>query len=147
MRRSRNSVNWDAKNKLDRFFKAARHAGYIARQNFGCCGGCAAGEIATDFTKMPGNRRIRLQGAVYYNRQAAEQMWENNSVMLAFGQIIGDDGLNTNKSTVDTGLELVKLAEAEGLTVVWDGDENSCLEIYFEGAYRRWYPKQESIAA
>ena len=144
---SKHNVNWDAKNKLDRFFKAARHAGYIARQNFGCCGGCAAGEIATVFTKMPGNRRIKVQGAVYYNRQSAASMWDNSLVMLAFGQIEGDDGLNTSKSTADVGLELVKLAQAEGLTVVWNGDEQSCIEVYFEGAASRWYPKQESAAA
>lgn len=136
----------DDKAAVDRLFKALRRAGYIARQNFYCCNGCASGKIANDFGAMPENRRVKVQGAVYYAKQEAARMWDNNSVGLCFGQI-ESGAYTTDKSTMEVGQEVVKLALAQNLTVVWDGDTDKCIEIYFEGAFRCWYPKQESVAA
>ena len=54
--------------KLTQAFKALRSAGFIARQNFTCCGSCAGAQLSKDFAAMPPAKAVRVMGAVFFHQ-------------------------------------------------------------------------------
>ncbi|MFK4790296.1 DUF6891 domain-containing protein [Microbacterium sp. ZW T5_56] len=59
----------DARANLTDAFEALNRAGIVARENFNCCGSCAAGEI---WDERDGTRAWR--GYVTYNQQDTERL-------------------------------------------------------------------------
>ena len=55
--------------RIGKAFAALRRQGYIARQNYLCCGTCAGAAIATDIKE----KRLKPRGAVFYTKQDRER--------------------------------------------------------------------------
>lgn len=122
-------------------FKALRALGFIARQNFLCCGGCASSQIASDFGAMPKSKQNKVRGAVFFHRQDRERLDDGGALFIRFGAIdteckCGQENPHrastadlSGMSTADVG-DAVRIAlEAEGLKVEWDGDPDKCIEV------------------
>jgi effector-binding domain-containing protein len=104
------------KEKLNKLFKFFRKTGYVARQNFACCGGCACAELSNYFEKKgipEGDKRK----AIYYHSQDTARFRENpKSVMLGWN---GD------------GTEIVNLIQQLGLKANWNGTDSQRIEVLF----------------
>ena len=122
----------DTKEKRNAAFRDLRKAGFIAKQNFSCCGSCAGYEIAAQVKEMSEAKRARVQGTVFYTKQDAARMrdsgrgWSyrpgSNKLFLAYGPVsvheVGEFGVPVTESGY-----LIKAAlEKQGLQVEWDGD-------------------------
>ena len=118
--------------KLNALFKELRRRDLVARQNFMCCGGCAAAAIGEDVRKR-GKR-----GGVYYHRQDAEGLRPpvrrgireraDESVYLGFGSADGDEGI-----AQAIGADIVAAAALVGLATEWDGRVASRVEVLLPG--------------
>lgn len=118
------------RDKLGAAFKALRKLGFIARQNYLCCGNCAGCQIAIDIDKMPEEKKAKVQGAVFYHRQAREAMDDGHGLWLNYGPVSAS-GKEYGLPTEQVGaLALVTLREA-GLLVEWDG--NPATRLFVSG--------------
>jgi hypothetical protein len=118
------------KDRLNDMFKALRKEGYIARQNFMCCGGCASAALgdALDKAALDGKPK---KGAVYYHRQDAERMDEG--VYLGFGAA-DVDGLPATEEAEDAvGIAIIKAAYGQDLAVVWNGKHTTRIWVALPG--------------
>lgn len=110
--------------KLNQVFRALRKQGFIARQNFMCCGNCAGSQIASDITEMldKGKDRGKILGCVFYHRQDAERFRQGDDLYLAFGSVdtqkYGEVGLPTSYVGNMVCYELAKA----GIGFEWDGN-------------------------
>lgn len=87
-------------------FRALRKQGYVCRQNFLCCGGCASSALDDVFTKRGVPVDSPLRKAVYYHSQDAADLREEGWTYLGWA---GD------------GAVIVAALEGAGLRVKWDG--------------------------
>lgn len=123
----------DNKAKLTAAFATLRKQGFIARQNFSCCGSCAGYEIAEYVKELSPARQAKVKGAITYNRQSAENAfhprWGNGHLYIGFGPVsvheVGQFGL----PTVEVGNALKAALEEQGLTVEWDGDPDKRIGV------------------
>lgn len=105
----------ESKTKVNLLFKELHKKGYVTRQNFSCCGSCAAYELGEYFSKKgipEGNERK----AVTYNRQSAESFKRTANLYLSWG---------------GNGKEIVDTAHALGITCDWDGSESTRIRLVF----------------
>ena len=114
--------------RLNRAFLAMRKNGLIARQNYLCCGGCAAYGL-TEMAEARARRGRKILGAVSYHQQAATRFREGGELCITFGQVhseaLGALGVETSL----VGAMVVAALEAEGLEPFWSGDENECITL------------------
>jgi hypothetical protein len=103
------------KQRLNVLFRLLRKQGYVARQNFSCCGGCAAGEIGA----LVKQRDAR--GGVYYHQQDAERL-PHGHVYLGYGAV--NDG-----DSRQVGIAIVVAASQVGLKAQWDGNESQRVRV------------------
>jgi hypothetical protein len=120
----------DSQDKVTQAFKNLRKQGFIARQQFSCCGSCAGYAIATDVAAMTEAKRSKVKGAVFFTRQdVAELRRGAEGFYLKFGQVdptgIGPIGL----STVEVGKAVVAALSTVGLKFEWSGDEHECIWV------------------
>lgn len=102
MRRAPDNLNIpETKARLSAAFKSLRALGYVARQNFMCCQGCAWSALA-DKGLTSGDR------VVFFHRQDASDLNEFGEVHLAWA---GD------------GKQICLWLAHHGLSVEWDGTE------------------------
>ena len=120
--------------KLTAAFKSLRKAGFIARQNFSCCGNCAGHALAAHVKGMSSSKRIQVMGAVFYTRQDGVSVRASDGhgrsrrdphVYIGYGPVkvsgMGTFGVSESKIA-----EAVVVAlKAAGLEVEWDGDPSS----------------------
>lgn len=112
-------------------FKSLRAAGFVARQNFECCSGCAGCAIADDV----GAKGKWIPGCVFTTRQdmnarALDALDRDSSrgVFLKFGPVTaGSTVYGFDTQTV--GRVVREACEAAGLEVEWDGRRWSCIEV------------------
>lgn len=95
----------DVKETLNKGFTALRKAGYVARQNFMCCQGCAWAALEEDPPKV-----------VFYHKQDTANLRRSSNVYLAWR---GD------------GDEIVRVLRSCNLDVEWDGSEET--RIFVKG--------------
>jgi len=105
----------DAKTKVDLLFKALRKKGYIARQNYLCCGSCGAYELGELFSKK-GIPEGDERKAVTYCRQSGAHFKECANVYLNWG---------------GNGNEIVQTAHELGIVCDWDGSHASRIRLVF----------------
>ena len=89
--------------RLTQAFRALRKSGYVCRQNFMCCMGCANAAMPEGTTKC-----------VFYHRQDADSLRKRGSVYLAW---TGD------------GPEIFRAMEAAGLRVDWNGSDDERMKV------------------
>lgn len=109
-------INTDA---LTAAFKALRKAGFIARQSFLCCGGCACAGIHDLAQKSSPAKKARLKGGVYYHKQDAEAMYRGRPLYIGYGKL---EGMPASLPTEEVGRAVAAALEAVGLEVSWDGN-------------------------
>ena len=132
------SIRETERQALSRAFKTLRKHGFVARQNFSCCGGCASCEIAENVSEMPEKRRGKVRGAVFFTRQDWSRLFEGPSwindpkvLWVAYGQVDTQAHGPIGLSTEEVGLALGMALQAEGLNVEWTGDANERVKVIF----------------
>lgn len=116
-------------------FKNLRAAGFIARRNHQCCGGCSGAKIVADVEAMPVEKRAKIRGAIHYNRQAGANFDNGGDLYIAYSPV-EIDGVDYGIPSVQIGAELVAALRAEGETVEWSGDKNDCVIVLGERGRR-----------
>lgn len=122
------------KAKLTAAFRELRRRGFIARQNFKCCSGCAGAALGNELVERHKAGKPLPRGVVFYHRQDAEDLASSGRCMARFGQILGYDGnpeplVTTPVETAAVGAEAVEVFRAAGVGVKWNGDPDQCIEI------------------
>lgn len=105
---------YEDKEKVNQLFLNLRKSGYIARQNFTCCGSCASYELGEycETKGIPeGQRKV-----VYYHRQDTDRFQDRGRLMLGWS---------------GNGTEIVRMAKDLGITTAWDGSEDTRIELVF----------------
>lgn len=128
----------EVKRRLTQAFKALRKMGFIARQNFLCCGSCASCHIASDVSDKvdAGKLKDNFKGAVYYSKQG--NMFDTyrgrttiRCTYLTFGPVScskhGDQEFGV--STEECGKLICQALTEAGVPHSWDGDPNSCVIV------------------
>ena len=106
-------------------FKNLRKRKIIARQNFLCCGGCAAAALGD---KLEEEKNADKIGAVYFHRQDNERFTDAGILMLGYGARPGQ-GEERDKAI---GRILVEELIKAGLTPKWNGSPWQRVEIECE---------------
>lgn len=108
-----------AKERITLAFKALRKRGFITKQNFLCCGGCASYSIGEQIEKKHGKNtpEANAQKAVFYHRQNAEAFNE-------YGEIEGwlhlswfSDETKTEAERLEVAVEIAEELLAQGFEV------------------------------
>lgn len=100
-------------------FKALRKQGFIARQSFMCCGGCACAGIHDLAKKSSPARQARFKGGVYYHKQDADSMRRYGQLYVGYGAL---EGMPASLTTEEVGKAAVAAFEAAGFEVEWNGN-------------------------
>lgn len=140
MKWNRRQADFDLKETKARLTKAFRYLrkqnGILAKQNFMCCGGCAGHALADRITEENAAKPGRWNGSVYYHRQNNDSLIELGEVYIHFGHADGcRDASNVIKDenrpndTKAIGQCAKEALEHFGLTVEWDGTENTCILV------------------
>jgi len=124
-------VNDTVKTQLTKAFQTLRKQGFIARQNFSCCGSCAGYEL-TDMASDRKDKGVEVKGAVFYHRQDAE----------VFGSRSRSTMLNIRFSPLDStkhgliglsqeviGDAVVAALKEQGLSVRWSGLGSETIKV------------------
>lgn len=118
----------ELKRKLNEAFKDMRAAKLIARQNFSCCGSCAAYEITGAAAELVKKGRSVL-GCCYYTRQDTTRLELGSSLFLKFGSMESSELGKIGEDTVEVGRRIIEILGRNGLKWVWSGKEDDCIEV------------------
>jgi hypothetical protein len=107
----------ETKIKVTKLFKQLRKEGYVARQNFMCCSGCA-------IAALPETKKT----AFYYHRQDNDDFegkgYGRGNGMLPI-RYCGDDEAEIKRSAD----RCAELAKSLGLEVDWNGDTSKVIYV------------------
>lgn len=106
------------KELLNKFFRALRSAGFMARQNFSCCSSCAHAEISMGMKSS----KKSYSGIVFYHQQDNDDVISGKGVWLAHSPA-EDNASHSNRKAV--GRRVVKIAKLNGLSVDWENEDPS----------------------
>lgn len=116
-------------NQISKAFAALRKQGFIARQSFQCCSGCAGNQIGNEFDAMAPDQRAQILGSVFYHKQDKESFTRTGKLHIRFGQIETAKDFRTRLSTRKVGQKVVEALKAEGLDVQWDGSPSATIVV------------------
>lgn len=109
-------------NKITTLFKKLRKQGFVAKQNFSCCGNCAGYAIATQVSAAIDAGKKTPLGVITYHKQATESWKRTGELYLSYGVIgtekHGDIGLPTER----VGKRICAELQALGIPYEWNGD-------------------------
>ena len=132
---------------LTTVFEALSDMGYIAREDFACCGGCAGYELtqlAEDAIDR-GRRAESIRGAVYYHRQDTERFAAGEDFCLGYGPLgsvkYGDLGLPTER----VGREVVEVLGSHGVATEWDGDGDKRIKVLVSTVTDPWPESDDEL--
>lgn len=121
-------------------FKMLRQQGFTARQRFMCCSGCAGSAIATEFgEKAKTNPSLDTKGFVFFHAQdviTAEDMrrYDHPSMMLRFSPIEYHDENGRTQTwglpAKEIGDAVVEALKACNIAFEWNGDPDTCIEVF-----------------
>jgi len=118
--------------ELNKAFSELRKMGYIARQNFECCGSCAGYAIAEKASEMVSAGRKAPRGAVYYHRQSGGCRDAGENFYIYFGQIDTSEHGEIGIETEEVGKEVMEVFERNGIKARWNGDPNEAILVVQE---------------
>ena len=116
---------------LDRVFAILEKQGFLARQNFMCCSGCAGQALATEASDLK-DKGIEVKGAVYYHQQDMEGFVKNGKSVIRYSQV------NTNKhgfiglEDVEIGNIVYDLLLKQGIETTWTGSPDDVIFVALE---------------
>jgi hypothetical protein len=128
-------------------FGALCDLGYIAREDFSCCGTCAGYELTTLAEEAidRGRPAESIRGAVYYHRQDAERFAARTDFHLGYGALdsrrYGELGLPTEQ----VGREVVRVLGEHGVETEWDGDANTRIRVRVATVTDDWTAFDEEV--
>jgi len=105
--------------------------GYIAREDYSCCGGCAGYELTmlAEEAIDRGRPAESIRGAVYYHHQDAQRYAVGDDFHLGYGPLgstrYGDLGLPTEQ----VGREVVDVLGSHGIGTEWDGNGDTRIRV------------------
>lgn len=131
----------DIKARLTKAFRELRREGFIARQNFACCGSCASYEIAKSVSDkidagLPEEQHP--MGCVFYSRQDNEAFAERDRrwrgtddfyLYLKYGAVHTHKHGAIGHQDVRVGEQVRYECERAGLWVEWSGSDDDCVCI------------------
>jgi hypothetical protein len=121
------------KSNLDKAFSELRKLGFIAKQNFMCCGGCAGDSLANRLKDMSKDARERVQGVLFYTKQDAADLRKNGDFYLHYGTITVyfDNGKSKTygRPTKEVGEAVVEVFSKYGIKTEWNGDPNEKIHV------------------
>jgi hypothetical protein len=99
---------------VNKAFRALRSQGFVAKQRFMCCQGCALSE--PELSEAPGPY-------VFYHQQDAEyfETGRGGKLMIRYGQQKGD--------TRAVARKVVAALKAAGVPCAWNGQTDRCIEV------------------
>lgn len=112
--------------KVGEALKALRRQGMIARQNFLCCGNCAATALGIQLDKSRAAGK-EIAGAVYFHKQDAESALKYGTLYLGYGA--GDPYESRGVESRAVGMLIVTALRSTGLDVKWSGDAWERIEV------------------
>lgn len=122
------------RSKLNQLFKNLRKHGFVAKQNYLCCRGCAGAQLSSDALAWDQSKKDSLKGVVFYTRQDGEglntkprrfQRYNRpQSLYLSYGPLELSSG-SIGLPTLHVGNLLAQELRAVGLNYEWDGSENT----------------------
>jgi uncharacterized protein DUF6891 len=121
--------------------------GYIAREDFACCGNCAGYELTTLAEEAidQGRPADSIRGAVYYHRQDAERFAEGADFYIGYGPLdsvrYGDLGLPAEA----VGREVVGVLGKHGVGTEWDGDGDKRIKVRVATVTDPWPALDEEL--
>jgi hypothetical protein len=113
------------KDRISAAFKALRKLGYVARQNFMCCGSCAGAAIAEDVERKGGNPDTAK--SVYYHQQCNDAF---RSGRYCDGDLTRDLHGVLYLHWQGDAAEIIAALRAQGLKVEHDGSNVRCIEVH-----------------
>lgn len=125
------------KAKVTAAFKALRRRGFIARQNYKCCGSCAGYALAERVKEDVLNGGELPVNGVYYHQQDNDAFGRDgnltSTLYLRHGiDVILDPDLKPPLEYVSnpesTGV-IVEALRKQGLDAEWTGDMGRCIEV------------------
>jgi hypothetical protein len=121
-------------------FGALNDLGYIAREDFACCGTCAGYELTVLAEEEidRGRPAESIRGAVYYHRQDTQRFAARSDFYLGYGPLdsvkYGELGLPTEQ----VGREVVEVLGRHGVGTEWDGDGNKRVKVLVSTVSDPW---------
>lgn len=103
------------KGLLNTFFKMLRAQGFLARQDFSCCGGCGMSELAN----VVETSKKTFKGVVFYHHQDTEGVKTGEGTYLVHSPATKETDDDARKAV---GQRVVEIAKSCGLNVEWDGE-------------------------
>jgi len=116
-------------NNLSLVFKELRKRGFLARQNFKCCGNCAGYALTNEaVVKVGAGKTVR--GSVFYHRQDRQHFEHSGKLMIRYGSLDSNELGVIGEDTTKIGQEVVAVFETHGIKVQWNGDSSQCIEVF-----------------
>ncbi|MGL4808389.1 MAG: DUF6891 domain-containing protein [Giesbergeria sp.] len=115
--------------KLNVAFSLMRKAGLVARQNFSCCGSCAASELTTDIVAMPTKKRAKVKGVCFYHWQDAKRHMSGDDLMLRYGPVASKEHGQIGLDAVQVGRLVTSCLTQAGLAWEWNGNVSQCILV------------------
>jgi hypothetical protein len=110
------------KKKLNKLFRLFRKQGFVAKQNYMCCGSCASAQIAADLKDWDQAKKDACLGAIFYTRQDAKR----SDLYLSYGPIeISSEDIARQAiagPAWSIGHIIINALREVGLTHKWNGD-------------------------
>ncbi len=121
--------------------------GYIAREDFACCGNCAGFELTMIAEEEidRGRPAESIRGAVYYHRKDADRLAAGSDFFIGYGPLdsvkYGDLGLPTEQ----IGQEVVDVLGQHGVRTEWDGDGDKRIKVLASTVTDPWPAFDEEL--
>lgn len=122
----REQAKWPKVTDCDRFdaaFSQLELDGVVCRQDFSCCGTCAAAEIWDEIEAEQDEGR-EVIGCAHYNWQDTESAVDGYGIYLSYGSV-----LESEQAAVDIGHKIADAMRSQGLKVTWDGTLSKRLHV------------------
>ena len=122
----------EAQGKLTRAFGLLRKEGFVTRQRFSCCRGCAGSALVTEQKAKQAAGKKVPKGYVFYTKQdgflehVGQAALRPRKVYLSYGEF------NSKGSGVTsdlTGHKVVKALREAGLAFEWNGNPDTCIVV------------------
>ncbi len=119
----------EVKAKVAQAFKQLRASGFIARQNFLCCMGCASSQLYTNWQKSP--RKAKQTACVYFHQQDMAHYREDGILQLRYSAMLDEsaDQFAHDEAMAAVGREVFRTLKENGLHPIWNGDINQTIEV------------------
>jgi hypothetical protein len=112
-------------------FGALNDLGYIAREDFACCGTCAGYELTVLAEEEidRGRPAGSIRGAVYYHRQDTQRFAAGEDFYLGYGPLDSVKYGELGFPAEEIGREVVEVLGRHGVGTEWDGDGDKRIKV------------------